>query len=431
MLTAESLEETERGWIYATLLAPHLGVTNDAIRESLVAAGDMFSATRGKVADAVRHALDEGLAPDFATLAGILDELGHSSAQEELLECATTTRFASMRPSSELIRKEANNRRRKAIFDEMRIRADRGENVDPFEWQAKLLEVSRSRTVEAITTKNMCEITFARLLAFTDGGGARINLGIGAIDHVLGGLDPGGMTVVGARPSVGKSTLALMVARRSSVAGISTSIISCEDPPETWATRYVASAGNVSATDIRTGAASNTNVYNALTRVSLTDEDFLLLDCRDRRLEEIVHIITVQCRQARTQLVLVDYAQSITTIKNHRDARSRIDDVINSLKKACATAGAHLVLFSQLRRGDGSEPTREELKESGRFEEAAENILLMWRDGTKVHGRLAKNKNGVSGTLFAIRQNQTTAAFDDVTEVFDEPVQQVKQKGRW
>ena len=55
----------------------------------------------------------------------------------------------------------------------------------------------------------------------------------------------------------------------------------------------------------------------------------------------------------------------------------------------------------------------------------------MWRDGTKVHGRLAKNKNGVSGTLFAIRQNQTTAAFDDVTEAFDEPVQQVKPKGRW
>lgn len=419
MTEPTDLRELERGYLHALMVGAHV-IPLHVLREDLLSEQEITSATRWRITQAASRCCDEGTFPTFDALWGHLE--GNTAAIEELLECIEP-RSAMLSSSAHTLRRLAASRLRANLLDRAREGSANGEPVDPFQLARDLSELSDKKGTNEYGSTDLAKIAFEKLTRLEERRDNAVKLGIAALDVVLGGLDPGSLTVVGARPSVGKSTLALYVAREAARIGFMVYVISCEDAPETWATRFAASATGMSAEAFRTGRGIDRDAFTRCGSAIATPEGFIVADMRGKTLAEVEHAIDTRARAAKANIVIVDYAQKIRNKNAKQDRRNEIDDVIDGVKDACGRIGAHCILLSQLRREEANskdqEPRLSQLKESGRFEEAAENVLLMWRGADGVGARLVKNKNGRSGVKYKFIQNSTTAAFESTHEVIE------------
>lgn len=411
--------ELERAYLSALMLAPHLGASAATIRVSLLEPSEVYEPQRRKALEAMHRVIDAGGVPDFVSVAAELDP--DTDALEELHECAALTHLGSLPAAFAALRERALRTERTRIMAQAAESEERGEKVDEDALTSKLRELRRDQSADTLDPEALLRVAWLRLTRTDSGRDLVVRLGHRLLDDAIGGLDPGGLTVVGARPSVGKSTLALDIACRSPAR---TCIVSVEDPAATWSTRYASREAGVSAKAVRTGDGLTPRDFElmGLSASTARARRFHVVDCSARSaLNEVRSAMRVHHKTHGSQIYVVDYAQAISVqTKGHADARERINRVIEGLKGECAQLGAHLVLMSQLRRVDdeSEEPSRQDLKESGKFEEAAENILLLWRNkhGT-VCGRVAKAKGGMPGLGFVLPQSELTMAFGEAAEL--------------
>lgn len=237
--------------------------------------------------------------------------------------------------------------------------------------------------------------------------------GLTDLDRLTGGgLRPGELVVIGARPSMGKSALSGTIARNVSAAGRTVLVCSMEDSDDMLVARQVAAAGRVNLADIRAphrapdsmwhGVSEGVDVLMPL-RLYIDDQPALTLADVRRKVAQVR-------RQAqRLDLVVVDYLQ---LMQGDGDTRAQVlGSIAAGLKAAAKEFGVVMVLLSQLSREadklDGP-PRLEHLKESGGIEEAADIVGLLWREARrkpKVDNKhraqleLAKHKNGATDTV--------------------------------
>lgn len=411
----------ERGYINALLMAPHVGLDAAHIRPSLLDVDEVLEEQRRRVFAAMCRILDAGGKTDFATVADELDAMGARDALEELIECASVPSPMTLPSAFAVLRARAYRIERTRIMALAAESERKGEPVDEDELTARLRELRRGEDPNALDPEALVRIALLRLSRAESGRDFVVRTGHEVIDDAIGGLDPGGLTVIGARPSVGKSTLALDIAWRSPAR---VAVLSVEDPAQTWATRYLAKESGASAMAIRSGAGLSAYDFGEMHKAlsSARERKFVIIDASGKTsLAEVRSMMRVSARQNAPQVFIVDYAQAITVnTKGNVDARERINRVIEGVKAEGAQLGAHVILLSQLRRVDNEskEPSRQDLKESGKFEEAAENIILLWRNshGT-VCGRVAKAKGGMPGVGFVLPQSPKTMAFGEAGEM--------------
>ncbi len=420
---SKDLRELERGYIHALMVSAHTMPLN-VLREDLLTQREITSSVRWRIVAAAIKVLDAGRAPTFDSLWGEIET--DRDAFEELLECSEA-RHTTLPASALTLRRLAAYRMRANLLDRARAQSEGGEPVDPFTLARDLSELEEKKDAKEYGSTDLAKMAFRKLRDMEENKNNATRLNIAPLDDVLGGLDPGSLTVVGARPSVGKSTLALFIARQAAQQGIVVFVASCEDAPETWSARYTSAATGIAALTFRTGRVLPEDAQGAFQRtgdVFETPEGFILADLRGKTLSEIEHVIDTRARAIKADIVIVDYAQKIRNKNAKQDRRNEIDDVIDGMKDACGRIGAHCILLSQLRREEANakdqEPRLSQLKESGRFEEAAENVLLMWRGGGGVEARLVKNKNGRNGVKYRFIQSSKTAAFESVREVIEQ-----------
>jgi replicative DNA helicase len=112
-----------------------------------------------------------------------------------------------------------------------------------------------------------------------------------------------------------------------------------------------------------------------------------------------------RCAMRGAKIVVVDYVQTIDSSKRQQDRRNEIRWLCARLKAHAQRLNVHLVLLSQLSRPPKDdpfrEPTKHDLKEAGDIENAAEYVLVLWRecddDFAPVRIKLAKSKMGNVG----------------------------------
>lgn len=415
----EHQETIERAYVHAVMLAPHLGMSAAQVRASLLDAEEVYAKPRRVILAAAHRVIDSGNPTDFATLA--LEVENDGEALTELIECSQVPQTVSLSSMFAVLRDRAYRVERTRIMATAADSEARGEQVDEDELTAKLRELKRDESMDTLDAEGLMRISLLRISRMETGRDLVVRTGHAIIDEAIGGLDAGGLTVVGARPSVGKSTLALDIAFRSPAR---VAVVSVEDPAQTWATRYTAKESGVDARSIRSGTGLYPGDFEAMhgSFGAAKARRFAIIDASGKTsLPEVRAAMRVHHRRHAAQIYIVDYAQAVTlSAKQATDARERINRIIEGLKSEAAQLGAHMVLLSQLRRVDDEtrEPSRQDLKESGKFEEAAENILLLWRNkrGT-VCGRVSKAKGGMPGLGFVLPQSPVTMAFGEAREM--------------
>lgn len=211
--------------------------------------------------------------------------------------------------------------------------------------------------------------------------------GLKELDEKTSGWQPGELVVLAARPSMGKTALALNFVE----AGLMTQskpvlVFSLEMPSESLVLRMLSSLGRIDQGRLRNG--------------QLTEEDWPKLETAARRLKDKLLFIDdtpglspadVRARVKRLTrehgnpaMIMIDYLQ-LMQIAGHSDGRTQeISEISRSLKALAKEYECPVIALSQLNRGVEARPNKRpmnsDLRESGAIEQDADVILFIYRD---------------------------------------------------
>lgn len=195
--------------------------------------------------------------------------------------------------------------------------------------------------------------------------------GFADLDALTNGLHSGQMVVIAARPALGKSTLALDLARAASIKhGLTSVIFSLEMSRNEITMRLLSAEARVSLHNMRTG--------------QMTDDDWTRLA---RRMSEVAHAplfiddspnmsmmeIRAKCRRLKQQhdlrLVIIDYLQLMTSPKRVENRQQEVSELSRSLKLLAKELEVPVIAVAQLNRGPeqrtDKRPMLSDLRESG------------------------------------------------------------------
>ena len=241
-----------------------------------------------------------------------------------------------------------------------------------------------------------------------------VSTGYPGLDRGLGGgLAPGELMFLGARPGIGKTSLALEIARHVARHGRAVLIVSREMLNAALARRMMSQEAQVSALSLRHGRLGDGEwvlLRSALPALRglpiwLTDEA--------ERVEEIARLVHGFDRTPPLGLVIVDYLQLVHAPREIRERRLQVDSISQGLKALALKAHLPVLCLSSLARTQGDDkarrPTMSDLRESGELEHDADVILLLHRLPMKpeTEAIMAKVRDGAVGIAKLIFHSET------------------------
>jgi replicative DNA helicase len=293
----------------------------------------------------------------------------------------------------------------------------------------KLLEIATKGAVtEAIPLSVAINEAFDRIDARAARGDALagISTGYQDLDTLTAGLQDGELVIVAARPSVGKSGLALNMARRITRAGLGVLFVSLEMSSAELSDRLLCCEAQIDSGYIRCGALDS-SIVDGIEDAGRRLRNFPLFidDAAGQGMLRITATARRFVMKHRIRAVFVDYLQLVAP-ENKRDSRQeQVAGISRSLKRMARDLDLPVVACAQLNRalehrGADSIPRLSDLRESGSIENDADVVILLHHhkdkdDHTKnlLTVNVAKQRNGPTGevTLVYLRPQQRIESY--------------------
>ncbi len=328
------------------------------------------------------------------TKSGDLEMAGGRDAVLDLM--ATPYIAASYRTYAELVRDAATQRRLLQIGQEIEsIVAEREGETHHMVQRAENLvyDLTKKRTRgDFVGTSDLVMRSMERLVAASDQGSEVTGLATGFedLDKLTGGFRDGNLIVVAARPSMGKTALALCMAEHVALAEEKTvAMFSLEMSGEELTQRLLCSVAMVDASRMRSGRLSPDDwprVSQAADRLSKAN--IFIDDSEGMTVAEM----RTKARRLKAQhglsLVIVDYIQLMEGAPNlRRRDENRVQEISaisRGLKMMARDLEVPIIVVSQLNRSpdarNDKRPMLSDLRESGAIEQDADMVLLIYRD---------------------------------------------------
>ena len=405
---------------------------------------DFYKPAHGHIFGAVAALFERGEAVDAVTVrdelvrSGLLEAVGDPALLVSLQ--ANTPSIANAAHYAHIVEEHALLRRLVGVAGQI---ADIGysvpEDVTGAIDQAEQLvfDVNERRTMDSIRplrdllTPALEQI---ELLANQNDTVTGLRTGYFDLDEMLAGLQPSSLTVVGARPSMGKTSLALgMVATAGVVVRRPVLLFSLEMGHYELTQRILSSEALVDAHRLRIGRlheAEWTKVSHAISR--LGDAPIFIDDNPN------VTVMDIRARARRLKktqgdlaLVVVDYLQLMTGRGRSENRQTEVAEISRGLKILARELQVPVVALSQLSRGlesrQDKRPMLSDLRESGSIEQDADVVLFIYREEAydteaPIDRRgtaeiiVAKHRNGRTGSVHLAFLNQY-ARFENMKKV--------------
>ena len=246
------------------------------------------------------------------------------------------------------------------------------------------------------------------------------------LDRMTAGFQAGDLIVLAARPSMGKTALAINIAEHVALnEGLPVAVFSMEMGAAQLAVRIVGSIGRIDQSHLRTGKLSDeewprlTEAIEKLRTISLHIDESAGLTSSELRAN--ARRLSRQC--GKLGLIVVDYLQLMSG--SSRDGENRateLGEISRGLKMLARELQCPLIALSQLNRSVEQRPDKRpmmsDLRESGAIEQDADIIMFIYRDEyyTKDECKepgvaeviIAKQRNGPTGTVKLVFNNKIT-----------------------
>ena len=274
-----------------------------------------------------------------------------------------------------------------------------------------------------------------------------IGTGFADLDKITSGLHAGEMAVIAARPSMGKTSLAMNIAEHVAIdLKLPVGIFSLEMTADSLVLRMLCSRARVNLRSVREGFLADrdfprlTNAAGSLSGAPLVIDDssnlsILHLRARARRMWQ----------QYGVKLFIVDYLQLLHSTSRRADNRQQeISDISGGIKALAKELKVPVIVLSQLNRDverdKSRKPRLSDLRESGAIEQDADLVGLLYKadrsDPSKAAGDedddveqealpvnllIAKQRNGPTGDVYLMFRKAYTR-FENAAKVSDEDV---------
>jgi replicative DNA helicase len=310
------------------------------------------------------------------------------------------------------------------------------ETVEGFldEVEGKIFSITEKKKSQGMTgaaeliKESMNRLTdlFERKVEFTG-----ISSGFKALDKMTSGFQPGEITIIAARPSMGKTAFSLNIAQHVILREKkSLAYFSVEMGKEQLMMRMLASEARVNLSDLRVGNLSDNAWPRLIDRASKMAEARLFIDDTSGISP---FEIRSKCRRLQAQhgldIIMIDYLQ-LMDLKQKVESRERaVSEISKTLKAIAKELKVPVVALAQLNRGvegrSDRRPMLSDLRESGSIEQDADVIMLLYRedyyerDNPDAKGRseviIGKQRNGPTGTVH-LRWESHIGRFSDLDE---------------
>ena len=202
------------------------------------------------------------------------------------------------------------------------------------------------------------------------------NTGFKELDNAIGGIRRGTLMVIGARPSTGKTTFAINLAREQLRYKRRVLFFSLEMTAPMIMERYAADVCKIDLwkfSSNRLSPREQSVVEN--TAKAVDNSKRFLIDQDTSTIEGITSAIYAE----NPDIVFVDYVQRIRSVRDFKSERERVNYITSELKTAAKKTNCCVVLLSQITRTGKDAPKMSDLKESGALEEDGDYIVLLHR----------------------------------------------------
>ena len=313
------------------------------------------------------------------------------------------------------------------------------------EVERDVLRISESRVQGgALTTKELVNKAIGTIENFFSRKGTLTGLGTGYpdLDRMTDGLHGSEMIVIAARPSMGKTSLAMNIAEHVALEHkLPVAVFSLEMSAEALVLRMMCSIARVNLRSIREGFMSEadfpklTSAAGRLANAPLFIDDsaglsILQLRARARRLHQMHGI----------KLFVIDYLQLLhsTARRSQENRQQEISDISSGIKALAKELKVPVLVLSQLNRelerDKSRKPRLSDLRESGAIEQDADVVGLLYKpsagedddgmeeaDGVPVNLLIAKQRNGPTGDVNLTFLKSYTR-FESAAKVSDEDI---------
>ena len=304
--------------------------------------------------------------------------------------------------------------------------------------EQKIVSVSQKSIVQKLVNiRDELKEAFERIEKLHAGGSNALRgvpTGFAKLDSLLSGLQKSDLIILGARPSMGKTSLALDIARNAAFSSnIPIGVFSLEMSREQVVDRFISAESSVPLWRLRTGRISDDMefemIQGALDRLSHSP---IFID--DTPSPSILQIRAMARRLQMEHglgLIIVDYLQLITARTRSDNLVQQITEVSHGLKALARELSVPVLALAQLSRSVEQRDTRiprlSDLRDSGGIEQDADIVLLISRkdrDKSDVPEEekntaeiiIAKHRNGPLGSV-KLKFDQEKASFSNIDEI--------------
>ena len=235
------------------------------------------------------------------------------------------------------------------------------------------------------------------------------------LDRMTSGFQAGDLVVLAARPSMGKTALAINIAEHVALhEGLPVAVFSMEMGASQLAVRIVGSIGRIDQTHLRTGSLTDdewprlTEAIEKLRNISLHIDETPGLTVSELRAN--ARRLARQC--GKLGLIVVDYLQlmSVSSSMADENRATAVGEISRGLKMLAKELQCPVIALSQLSRGVESRtdkrPLMSDLRESGAIEQDADIIMFIYRD--EYYTKEACKEPGVAEVIISKQRNGPT-----------------------
>ncbi len=207
--------------------------------------------------------------------------------------------------------------------------------------------------------------------------------GIKALDEHVGGYPLGDLSIIGARPAMGKTAMAMAAVDATTAAGMGAHVFSQEGGWRMYADRLLSRASKVPVSRLRSAdLRSEDGLGLAIASTAYAKRAWMFDDTANLTAGEIIRRVRKERRELGTRLVVVDYVQIIKRTRGLEE-NAALDEIVTAFAQAALDDDIAYVVLSQLNRKveerTDKRPTKSDLRGSGALEERPRLIVSPYR----------------------------------------------------
>jgi replicative DNA helicase len=277
--------------------------------------------------------------------------------------------------------------------------------------ESRIFSISQNRNINSFTEiKDVLLEVFNQLEERANHKGSITGLttGYDDLDRMTSGMQKSDLILLAARPSMGKTALALNIAMNAVKTGASAALFSLEMSKEQYVQRIISMESMVDSGKLRTGNLDDED-WNRLLSVmsSVSNYKVYIDDTASITLFEMMS----KCRRLKMEkgldLIIVDYLQLMSGSGKIDSRQQEISNISRGLKAMARELDCPVMALSQLSRApelrNDHRPVMSDLRESGAIEQDADVVMMLYRD--EYYNKEESDKKGITEVIITKQRN--------------------------